>query len=151
MPRAVPTNFYIVLLLILLAANVSFYQTIFAPRALEVTVLEVGKGNVTLVRAPNGATILINTGPDASILRALGAALPPWQRRIDAVILTSNKKTSTGGLPDVLARYKIGQQITITKSRRLILDNNTYIDITLTKNAPAGVYVSDGGTVTEIR
>jgi hypothetical protein len=60
---------------ILIAANISIYRVIFAPRALEVSVLNVGKGNATPMRTPSKMTILVNAGPDASILRALGAGV----------------------------------------------------------------------------
>jgi hypothetical protein len=60
---------------ILIAANISIYRVIFAPRALEVSGLNAGKRNATLVRTPNKTTILVNAGPDASILRVLGAGV----------------------------------------------------------------------------
>lgn len=101
MPRA-----YAVLFFILAAANVSLYQTLLAPDELTLSVLEAGKGTAVLARTPSGATVLFDAGPDASILRALGEALPPWRRRIDAVVLTSDKKMSVGGLPDVESRYR---------------------------------------------
>ena len=143
MPHERLTSFYLILFFILIAANVSVYRTIFIGQALEVTVLDVGeKGSATLVRAPGGATILIDTGPDASILRALGEALPPWQRNIDAVILTSTKKASGGGLPDVLNRYDVAQQVTLTRSQRLVFGDGTFIDISLT---------SDGAVVTQLK
>lgn len=54
----------------------------------------------------DGRRLLIDTGTDASVLRSLGEALPPWQRRIDAVFLTSDK--GRAGLAAVAARYAIG-------------------------------------------
>ena len=139
MPRSLPISFYTLLLLILVAANVFIYRTVLSPHALEVQVLEVGKGDATLVRAPNGATILVDTGPDASILRALGLTLPPWQRKIDVVILTGTKKSAIGGLPDVLRRYTVGQQVTITESEHLALGEGMSIDILVSPNATTTV------------
>ena len=136
---------------LLLFANFFIYRAILAPRVLTVSALEVGKGDATLIRTPSGKTILIDTGPDASILRALGMALPPWQRTIDAVILTSTKKNFTGGLPDVLSRYNVLQQIEITESQRVLLGAGAYIDIAITKNAPADVSIFDGKTATKVR
>ena len=54
-------------------------------------------------------TILVDTGPDAGILRALGLALPMWQRSIDAVILTGTKTSFVGGLPEVQDRYRVSK------------------------------------------
>jgi len=136
MLRTLPVSLYLILLLVLSAANISFYRTLSTTRAIEVRALDVGEGKATLVRMPNGATILINTGPDASILRALGNTLPPWQREIDLVLLTGSKKSEVGGLPDVLNRYVVQQQMTITESRRLTAGAGAYIDIVLTSDGP---------------
>lgn len=148
MLRELPRRFYLLLFVTLIAGNISVYREIFAPEIFKVSVLEVGKkGSAVLVHSPSGKIILIDTGPDASILRALGKELPPWQRKIDAVLLTSEKSNAAGGLPDVVSHYKVLQQVTLTRSQRLILGTDTYIDITLRKNAPASVHVSDGKTV----
>ncbi|MFA5744643.1 MAG: hypothetical protein WC887_00250 [Candidatus Paceibacterota bacterium] len=156
-------NFYLILFFILIAINFTIYRTIFAPRVLEISVLEAGKGNATLVRTPNGKTLLIDTGPDASILRALGTALPPWQRRIDTIILTSDKASSSKGLLDVTSRYKIptplhfgtattpyGTPLTIDSVQITVI----YADLLsisygstallISSSTPKGVYISDG-------
>ncbi|TSC71115.1 MAG: hypothetical protein G01um101449_141 [Parcubacteria group bacterium Gr01-1014_49] len=100
--------FLIILLFVLFVINSLLYQTIFTSKILSVRVLEVGKGGrVVLIRSPHGGTFLINTGPDASILRALGTKLPPWQRSIDTVLLTGATVNAAGGLPDVLKRYRV--------------------------------------------
>lgn len=105
MLRELPVTLYLFIIFGLIAANFFIFRDILAPRMLVVTALEVGKGSATLVQTPDKKTILIDTGPDASILRALGLALPPWRRTIDAVILTSGKAGMTGGLADVTSRY----------------------------------------------
>lgn len=149
--KALSVKRYLFIVCGLLVANTLIYRAILAPRPLTISTLEVGKGNATLVRTQSGATILIDTGSDASILRALGTILPPWQRSLDAVILTSDKKASVGGLPDVLSRYRVAKKITLTGDRRLTLGDGTYLDLSLTKNAPAGVSVFDGVSLTKVR
>lgn len=109
--RALSTRFYFFLFCGLIAANISVYKALFTPRVLEVRVLSVGKGDATLVRTPGGKTLLIDAGPDASILRALGSALPMWQKYIDAIILTSPKTPFVGGLPEVESRYHISTPV----------------------------------------
>ncbi|OGG65036.1 hypothetical protein A3C94_02205 [Candidatus Kaiserbacteria bacterium RIFCSPHIGHO2_02_FULL_55_17] len=170
MLHELPKSFYVVLLLILIAANVSLYRTVLAPRALEISVLDVGeKGSAALMRAPNGKTILIDTGPDASILRALGAALPPWQRRIDTIILTGAKTSFVGGLPEVKGRYRVSKLIYIGDSSipygtRLTLASAVSLDIIspgtftisygvtsfkISSSTPKDVYFSNGITFTK--
>src|SRR3989344_2937998 len=107
--RELPRSFYTVFFFIFIAGNINVYQAILAPPVLEMTVLEVGKGNAVLVHTPHDKTILIDAGPDASILRALGSALPMWQREIDTVILTSSASRSAGGLSAVQSRYHISK------------------------------------------
>ena len=174
-PRNVPIQS--ISIVILIAANILLYQTIFAPKELTVTSFEVGKGSATLVRSANGKIILIDTGSDASILRALGKKLLPWQRTIDIVLLTSASADSAGGLPEVLNRYRVlnivrfgGQgsksleaaisasvgaeaglkQMNATESQRLNLGDDTYIDIVISPTVPASVYISNKGTVTKL-
>lgn len=151
---------------LLVAANVSLYRTIFAPRVLTVSVLDVGKGSATLVRTSGDMLILVNAGPDASVLRALGGALPLWQRRIDAVVLTGARPVLAGGLPDVERRYHIGAVVRAGDARvpygaALVFDGTRVIAVssdtfsisygaaalTVSSTTPVGVYAWDGGVV----
>ena len=56
----------------------------------------------------NRVTVLIDTGNDASILRALGTALPFGTRHIDVLVLTDTGAAQIGGLPFIRERYTIG-------------------------------------------
>ncbi|MHB8710285.1 MAG: ComEC/Rec2 family competence protein [Minisyncoccota bacterium] len=165
--RPLPTSLYVLLLCVLIAANVNIYKIIFAPRVLEVTVLEVGKGTAALVCTPKGRSILIDAGPDASILRALGEALPMWQRSIDAIILTGTKSSFVGGLAEVVSRYHVstimhfgdkvapyGTSLTFDDSHIKIISPDILsisygsTSLTVSSTTPKGVYISDGKTIT---
>ncbi len=111
MPNPLPAKFYILVLSGLIIANILVYRAVLASRILEVRVLGVGESVAALVTAPDGKTLLVDTGPDASILRALGGALPDWQRSIDAIVLTGASANSVGGVPDITRRYRIGELI----------------------------------------
>ena len=64
----------------------------------EVAVLNVGDGQAIVLRSPQG-TILVDGGPSAARLSAgLGFQLPPWQRTLDALIITAPGLGHTGGL-----------------------------------------------------
>lgn len=157
----VPTWIYFLIFIGLLIGNVKVYQTIFAEPVLKVAILEAGKSNAVLVKSPNGKTALIDTGSDASILRALGITLPMWQRKIDAVILTSTKKTFAGGLPDVMSRYHVTQTFSADTSFSLgsvsikilapatltISYGSTVFNIS--SSTPSGIYTSNGEIVTK--
>lgn len=103
-----PTGKRLLLLTLPALALLNFFiwRAALAPRALAVSVLVAGKGNAVLLRAGRRA-VLIDGGADASILRALGAALPPWRRELDAIILTAPLAREAGGIPEVLARYRV--------------------------------------------
>ena len=77
-----------------------------------VVVLDVGQGDAILVTGPTGGRMLVDGGPDADrLLVALDARVPPWDRRIDLIVLTHPHEDHVGGLPLVLERYRVGQVV----------------------------------------
>ena len=105
MSHPVPIGIYLTLLGGLLIANIQTYHVLLRPHTLEVQVFAAGEGRATLVRSPEGATLLIDTGSDASIVRLLGVSLPEWQRALDALVLTGPAPKNSGGLSAVNERY----------------------------------------------
>ena len=64
----------------------------------QAVVLNVGDGQAILLRSPQG-TVLIDGGPSPARLGdGLGTQLPPWQRTLDALIITAPGLGHTGGL-----------------------------------------------------
>jgi competence protein ComEC len=74
---------------------------------LTVSFLNVGQGDAIFVQTSNGRQILIDGGPDDSVLRQLGAVMPFYDRSVDLVIATAQMPAKVGGLTDVLARYDV--------------------------------------------
>src|SRR5438309_1706741 len=63
----------------------------------EAVVMNVGDGQAVLLRGPGGA-ILIDGGPSPARLQdELGTQLPPWQRRLDAIVITAPGLGHIGG------------------------------------------------------
>jgi competence protein ComEC len=63
----------------------------------QVSVLNVGDGQAVLLRGPLGA-ILIDSGPTPQRLKdELGALLPPWQAKLDAIAITAPTLGHIGG------------------------------------------------------
>jgi hypothetical protein len=61
-------------------------------------VMAVGDGQAVLLRGPHGA-VLIDGGPSPAKLKdELGAQLPPWQRKLDALVITAPSLGHVGGL-----------------------------------------------------
>ncbi|HSD11916.1 MAG TPA: MBL fold metallo-hydrolase, partial [Patescibacteria group bacterium] len=87
--------------LLALAARIAFPD----PR-LSVTVFDVGQGDAILVQCGR-RQLLIDGGPDATVLSGLGRAMPFFDRDIDAVVLTHPHADHFIGLVSVLARYRV--------------------------------------------
>jgi competence protein ComEC len=85
---------------------------------LTISFLDVGpanqppQGEAILIATRDHQTMLIDGGPDAtSLAQALDARLPPWQRSLSAVLLTTPRTDHITGLQDVVSRYQIGAVI----------------------------------------
>ncbi len=75
-----------------------------------IVVLDVGQGDAILVTGPTGGRMLVDGGPDPDrLLVALDARIPPWDRRIDLLVLTHPHEDHVAGLPLVLERYRVGR------------------------------------------
>ena len=98
----------LIILLILLCVVLFSIVAVFKKPLLQIAFLNVGAGNAVLVTTPSGNRILIDGGPDQSVLQALGGEMPFYSRSIDVVLATSQKSSDTGGLPFVLERFNIG-------------------------------------------
>jgi competence protein ComEC len=79
---------------------------------LRITVLDVGQGDAILVDADRGSRMLIDGGPDPDrLLVALDAHVPPWDRRIDLVVLSHPHEDHVAGLALLMARYRVGRVV----------------------------------------
>ncbi len=71
-------------------------------------VLDVGQGDASLLHTSAGYNILIDTGPDQSVLSALDQVLPPFDRTIDLLFITHPHADHLNGALYVLERYHVG-------------------------------------------
>src|SRR3989338_2652634 len=70
--------------------------------------LKVGQGDSELAQLPGGVQILIDGGPDKSVLLELAKALPANDRYLDLLIMTHPQTDHFAGFFDVVERYKVG-------------------------------------------
>lgn len=75
------------------------------PETLTVTFLDVGQGDAALVRTPDGATVLIDAGPEDEQVSADLAAL--GVRRLDLAVASHAHADHIEGFPAVLARFPV--------------------------------------------
>ena len=100
---------------VLLAVAVVSVVAIAATRPdgrVRITVLDVGQGDAILVDGDRGSRMLIDGGPDPDrLLVALDAHVPPWDRRIDLLVLSHPHEDHVAGLALLLARYRVSRVV----------------------------------------
>lgn len=84
-----------------------FYLEVHRGR-LYLYVFDVGQGDALFIAAPNGNQVLIDGGPDNSVVSRLAQVMPFWDRSLDLVILTHPHADHISGLIEVLKRYDVG-------------------------------------------
>jgi competence protein ComEC len=78
--------------------------------ATRVVVMDVGQGDGILVEGARGSRLVIDGGPDPNrMLTALDERLPPWDRRIDILVLTHPHEDHVAGLATLVRRYRVGR------------------------------------------
>jgi competence protein ComEC len=75
---------------------------------LSLRMLDVGQGDALLLTLPERQTILIDGGPDHTVIERLGTYLPFWEHSLDALILTHPHEDHLVGALDVLNTYTLG-------------------------------------------
>lgn len=69
--------------------------------------LDVGQGDAILARLPAGEWVLIDGGPDSSVVQRLSGLMPFYEREIDVVILSHPHADHLNGLVEVFKRYRV--------------------------------------------
>jgi competence protein ComEC len=69
--------------------------------------LDVGQGDALFIQSPTGTQILVDGGPPKKILNQLSQVMSPFDRSIDAFIITNPDQDHIAGFLDVLKIYKV--------------------------------------------
>lgn len=100
---------FLIVFLLLITTVIYYYLYIqFKPNNLVVNFLDIGQGDATLIITPKFYKILIDVGPDLTILSKLSKYLLFFDNKIDFIILTHPDIDHIAGAVDVLKRYKVG-------------------------------------------
>ena len=81
-------------------------------QTLKVEFFDVGQGDSIFVETGDKKQMLIDGGPDLSVLEKIGRAIPFYDRYIDVIVLTHPEQDHLNGLIEVIKRYDIGAIIT---------------------------------------
>jgi competence protein ComEC len=169
---------YYFLGVLFLGAVFAWYAVLAETRnGLKVAFLDVGQGDAIFVEAPNGNQILIDGGPNKSVLRELSKQMPFYDRSIDAIILTHPHLDHYGGLVDALDNYKINlemdsgnnnpgslgfdlyikklaenkvRRVLARRGMRINLDRETYLDVLFPVTNKEGLSPHDEMVVTRL-
>lgn len=138
----------IFILFIIPLGTIFIWYTVFSENQnsiLTVAFLDVGQGDSIYIQSPAGAEIIIDAGPDSSVLRELGSIMPFYDRTIDAILTTHPDKDHVAGFPEILRRYKVGAVL----EPEVITDSPYYASIiSIAKTQGAIVYKArDSGVV----
>ena len=99
---------FFVLLSTAILAGLFFYQSIkFSDNKLHIVFCDIGQGDGILIRTPGGADIIVDGGPDSSILNCLSRHLPLWDRDIEVMYLTHPDADHLTGLISIIKTYNV--------------------------------------------
>jgi competence protein ComEC len=74
-----------------------------------IVICDVGQGNAAYIRISGKFDLIVDAGPDRSILQCLGKHMPFYDRDIDLIIITHSDYDHYGGAEFLVDRFKIGQ------------------------------------------
>jgi len=98
-----------------------------------VNFLDVGQGDSVFIQTPEDHQILIDGGPDSSVLKKLSLLMPFWDKSLDLVILTHPESDHMQGLLSVLQAYRV-DYILWTGVERNTPEYNAWISVLKKQN-----------------
>jgi competence protein ComEC len=97
------------IIVILGAINIFVWQSVYAAQShtLRVSILDIGQGDSILIQGPTGIQMLVDGGPDHSVLRELPREMGLLDRSLDFIVETHPDKDHIAGLGYVFDQYKV--------------------------------------------
>lgn len=118
-------RYLIIVLLILLIFDLLFG---YADRTFYAYFLDVGQGEATLIRSPEGRYVLIDTGPGRAAYEELSRYFPLGENTIDLLIISHFDNDHIGALPMVLQSYKVNEVVYNDEDPDFKNDWKSYLD-----------------------
>jgi competence protein ComEC len=69
--------------------------------------LDIGQGDALFVESPIGTQIMFDAGPLHKILGPLSRVMSPFDKSIDAIVITNPDSDHIGGFLEILKNYKV--------------------------------------------
>lgn len=83
------------------------------PQQAKIQLLDVGQGDAIHIRTTSGSDVLIDGGPDATVVERLGEELPFWDRTIELMVLSHPDADHITGLISVFDYYEVKQLVLV--------------------------------------
>jgi len=93
----------------IILVTIGYYFLQPPQKTLQLTFLDVGQGDAALAVTPRGQDILIDGGPNDSVVAKLDKNISFYSHKIDAIILTHPHADHVAGLVAVAKKYQIGK------------------------------------------
>jgi len=99
----------LILVFILVVINIFLFRLDLqsSNRGLTFAMLDIGQGDSLFIESPTGTQILVDSGSPRKILSQLARVMSPFDRSIDAIIITNPDQDHIAGFLDVLKVYKV--------------------------------------------
>jgi competence protein ComEC len=97
---------YLLIVLGLMVIVVWMAVLSFPQKKLLIIACDVGQGDASII-IYGETQILVDGGPDDSVLECLSEHIPFWDRNIELIVLSHPQRDHYGGLIDVLKRYDV--------------------------------------------
>ena len=99
----------LILVFILIVINIFLFRLDLqsSNRGLTFAMLDIGQGDSLFIESPTGTQILVDSGSPRKILSQLARVMSPFDRSIDAIIITNPDQDHIAGFLDVLKVYKV--------------------------------------------
>ncbi len=109
--KYLPYILLITFIIILAGIFYTIYSKGNQSNLLKVAFLDVGQGDAIYIEAPNGKQMLVDGGPDDSVLAELAQVMPFGDQSIDLVLATHTDADHIGGLSSVIEQYDVSHII----------------------------------------
>ncbi len=129
-PRKQSYGLFIFTCLLLVSTTYLFYLDFKSSKKdLIFAILDVGQGDALFIESPTGTQILFDVGPPRKILSGLARVMSPFDRHIDAIVITNPDADHIGGFNDILKTYNVD----------MVFEPGTINDSKVSKNLEAEI------------
>ena len=98
---------YIFLFLLVINFYLFYLDFNGSKKLLTFAMLDIGQGDALFIESPTGTQILFDAGPPKRVMGQLAKVMSPFDRSIDAIVLTNPDADHIGGFADILNSYKV--------------------------------------------